>query len=110
MPDGPKYTATEYLRNREWSLGNGQCPDCCGLDPKPGLWDGRGTVGHTPKCKLANTLRELGSEVVFERPALVATGPCLFVGCDQMMDSEHGSMLCAEHRAHHHGTQEAPYV
>lgn len=26
----------EYFRNREWSMGNGQCDDCEGH--KPGTW------------------------------------------------------------------------
>lgn len=28
----------EYLRKKEWSMGNGQCPDCCGLSDKLKRW------------------------------------------------------------------------
>ena len=57
--------ATKYLRKREWSMGNGQCPDCEGV---PASWHGHplhiktGSIGHKPGCKLAAALRELGEK------------------------------------------------
>lgn len=72
-------TAVEYLRKREWSMGNGQCPDCCGV---PQDWHGHPchltaeTIGHAPNCPLADALRHAGetplmkgdykSDVVYE--------------------------------------------
>lgn len=61
--------AIRYLRRHEWRMGNGQCPECCGHDPTPGMWDGRGTVGHRPGCDLAAALKSLGEPVDYERPA-----------------------------------------
>ncbi len=59
--------AQVYLRSREWSMGNGQCPECQGL--KPGrTWLGHPSVptpdylGHELKCRLAAGLEE---EVTF---------------------------------------------
>lgn len=52
-----------YLKKREWSMGNGQCPDCEGVPPS---WHGHslhmdaGSIGHEPDCPLAASLRELG--------------------------------------------------
>jgi hypothetical protein len=53
----------KYLRQREWSMGNGQCPDCCGVGED---WigdmmflDGSG-VGHKRGCKLAQAIHEAG--------------------------------------------------
>ena len=60
--------AIEYLKKREWSMGNGQCPDCCGV---PESWHGHPchmtaeTIGHESGCSLAETLREMG-----ERPLM----------------------------------------
>ena len=62
-------SAVEYLRAREWSMGNGQCPDCCGA---PLEWIGHpchvgehglSTLGHAAGCGLADSLEELGEKV-----------------------------------------------
>lgn len=58
--------ALEYLKAQEWSMGNGQCPECYGT---PESWFGRGIlraeeVGHEPNCKLARSIRELGGGTV----------------------------------------------
>ena len=56
--------AREYLRKREWSMGNGQCPECCGVSPD---WLGHplhldsSTIGHKPACPLAASLASLGA-------------------------------------------------
>lgn len=71
--------ATEYLKKQEWSMGNGQCPECCGV---PASWHGHPlhmtteTIGHEENCSLAAALRDAGeaplmkgyftSEVEFE--------------------------------------------
>ena len=60
--------ATRYLRKREWSMGNGQCPDCCGV---PESWHGHPchmtaeTIGHEAGCSLSKALRAMG-----ERPLM----------------------------------------
>jgi hypothetical protein len=57
--------AIKYFRDKEWTMGNGQCHDCCGVhegwhghllhfDPKG--------IGHKPDCKLALALIELGEK------------------------------------------------
>ena len=57
--------ATRYLKKREWSMGNGQCPDCEGV---PASWHGHplhmktDSIGHEAGCKLAAALRELGQK------------------------------------------------
>ena len=41
---------------KEWSMGNGQCPECCGVPPS---WYGHpchrkaSSIGHERKCSLA---------------------------------------------------------
>lgn len=46
----------EYLQGKEWSMGNGQCPDCGGV---PSSWYGHPlylnpkNIGHKKGCKLA---------------------------------------------------------
>ena len=60
--------ATSYLKTQEWSMGNGQCPDCCGV---PESWHGHPchmttkTIGHEAGCSLAEALRAVG-----ERPLM----------------------------------------
>ena len=59
----------DYLQAREWSMGNGQCPDCCGLSLDwlrhfTYLPDRR--AGHKLDCKLAGALREAGVEPMLE--------------------------------------------
>lgn len=54
---------TEYLKNKEWSMGHGQCPECGGVPPS---WHGHpchmtpDTIGHDSKCTLAEALRDAG--------------------------------------------------
>lgn len=58
----------DYLRKREWSMGNGQCPDCCGVPPD---WLGHPlhetpeTIGHKLGCQLAEALADAGERVVY---------------------------------------------
>jgi hypothetical protein len=61
--------ALKYLRKREWSMGNGQCPECCGVHEG---WLGHllyktsKNIGHKKKCKLAKAIKSLGGEVLYE--------------------------------------------
>jgi len=53
------------LRRVEWSMGNGQCPECGGA---PECWRGHPSyrsmdlIGHAPKCPMARAIRKLGGE------------------------------------------------
>ena len=57
----------KYLLKKEWSMGNGQCDECCGL--KPGFGAGSAMpaspdeTGHYTKCKFAKMMKELGIQV-----------------------------------------------
>jgi hypothetical protein len=57
--------AIKQLRNMEWSMGNGQCPQCHGCRPNKGWWTK--TVGHQKNCGIALALKELGANVQFEK-------------------------------------------
>ena len=61
-------SSLKYLLKREWSMGNGQCPDCCGV-PKswlghPLYLDGSG-IGHEPKCSLAAAIAGAGGKPLY---------------------------------------------
>lgn len=57
----------KFLRGLEWSLGNGQCPECEGV---PESWHGHpmhetaDTIGHEKDCPIATSLIELGEAVL----------------------------------------------
>lgn len=68
-----------YLKKLEWSMGNGQCPECCGVPPS---WYGHpchrtyGSIGHHKGCKLAASLKELGdSPLMMGEYTPVESGP-----------------------------------
>jgi hypothetical protein len=56
-------SALDYLLKHEWSMGNGQCPDCGGV---PESWfphpchPTADTLGHKEDCPLAASIKELG--------------------------------------------------
>lgn len=58
-------TAMRYLLEKEWSMGNGQCPECCGV---PASWHGHPlyltteNIGHKKGCKLAAAIRSAGGK------------------------------------------------
>jgi len=60
--------ALEYLLKQEYSMGNGQCPECYGVPeswfPHP-LYCTPDTLGHKPDCKLALSILELGGNPLF---------------------------------------------
>jgi len=93
-----------YLQNKEWSMGNGQCPECCGVSPG---WLGHPlhltpeTVGHKKNCPLAAALEESGVVVVREgqyksplvyemyitENGLLSTRPKTLEGCPKIKQS-----------------------
>ena len=60
-------SALDFLRKDEWSMGNGQCPDCHGVPEK---WFGHplfltaDLIGHHPDRKMALAIQELGGEAL----------------------------------------------
>lgn len=60
-----KKGALEYLERREWSAGNGQCPECWGA---PASWHGHPchmtpeTIGHKSDCSLAEAIQDAGGK------------------------------------------------
>lgn len=56
-------TALSYLQRKEWSMGNGQCPDCYGVSTE---WLGHplymtaDSIGHKQGCPMAAAIAELG--------------------------------------------------
>lgn len=50
-------------------MGNGQCPECCGVSEK---WYGdynhakKGDIGHKKKCDLASSINELGGNAILK--------------------------------------------
>jgi hypothetical protein len=60
-------TPTDYLRQKEWSAGNGQCPECWGVPPD---WLGPGhppqSIGHEKDCPLGKAIESLGGAVIFK--------------------------------------------
>ena len=69
-----------FLVKREWSMGNGQCPECYGVPPS---WHGHPSyntsenIGHKAECIQAKMMCEVGlipliigdykSDVVYEQ-------------------------------------------
>lgn len=60
--------AIDYLRSKEWSMGNGQCPECHGTHegwfPHP-CYMTPDTIGHKTDCPLANAIKDGGGRVLF---------------------------------------------
>lgn len=56
-------SALKFLLAKEWSMGNGQCPECCGV---PEDWIGHPChldstkIGHEPDCELAAAIKDAG--------------------------------------------------
>lgn len=61
-------SAVTYLRSKEWSMGNGQCPECCGAHAG---WYGHpchleeASIGHKVDCSLAASLKSLAENVLY---------------------------------------------
>ncbi len=55
----------QYFKDKEWSMGNGQCPDCHGVSES---WHGHPLyktskeIGHKKGCKMAEMLTEMGQK------------------------------------------------
>jgi hypothetical protein len=64
-------SSLKELRDKEWSIGSGQCPVCRGVNE---AWHGHplytdpGKIGHSTWCQLATELKEKG-----ETPLYVGT-------------------------------------
>ncbi len=58
----------KYLRKKEWSMGHGQCPECCGVSHE---WLGdinyltSKNLGHLKTCSLAKALEDLDEYVLY---------------------------------------------
>lgn len=63
--------AIKYLTDKEWSMGNGQCPECHGVHAG---WHGHpchmttDTIGHKEDCTLAAALTAMG-----QSPLMIGT-------------------------------------
>ena len=61
-------SALDYLLSKEWSMGNGQCPECGGV---PESWfphpchTTADTLGHKEDCCLAAGIKELGGSPLY---------------------------------------------
>ena len=62
-------SAAKWLRRKEWSMGNGQCPECCGMGEMIAAnWKFHGMpaeYGHKDGCEFAKALEELGEQAVW---------------------------------------------
>lgn len=60
--------ALEYLLKKEWSMGNGQCPECGGVPeswfPHP-LHATPDTLGHERNCPLAAGITDIGGTPLY---------------------------------------------
>jgi hypothetical protein len=61
--------ALDYLKKEEWSMGNGQCPKCCGVHAG---WHGHPCymttekIGHKPDCPLAGAIKSAGGSPLMQ--------------------------------------------
>lgn len=61
--------ALNYLLQKEWSTGNGQCPECLGVHEG---WHGHpiyltaDKIGHKKGCPLATAIASLGGDALVE--------------------------------------------
>jgi hypothetical protein len=53
----------QFLRSREWALGNGQCRECGGLNPAIWLDHKPEQRGHRGWCELAQAIESVGGAV-----------------------------------------------
>ena len=60
--------ALAMLQQGEWSMGNGQCPDCHGCQPSE-WWCDHIPWGHKPDCARAAAMQELGG-----KPLMISEG------------------------------------
>jgi hypothetical protein len=60
--------ALKYLLKKEWSMGNGQCPECGGVPecwfPHP-LHAEPESLGHKKYCVLARAIEEAGGKPLY---------------------------------------------
>ena len=66
------------LLRHEWSMGNGQCPECNGV---PQSWLGhpchptQATIGHKANCPMARAIKQLGAEPLMLQLEFIAIPP-----------------------------------
>lgn len=59
----------KYLNSLEYSLGNGQCPECFGVPPS---WHGHpchptpASIGHVEGCQLAAAIIAAGGKIIYK--------------------------------------------
>ena len=73
------------IRKKEWSMGNGQCPECCGLEA--GFNGHLGSYnpfdcGHSKDCSIANSLTLLGEDVLYTKPSKCIKVVCMHCNKD----------------------------
>ncbi|MBW2178752.1 MAG: hypothetical protein JRG81_00020 [Deltaproteobacteria bacterium] len=59
----------KYLQSLEFSMGNGQCPECNGASKSwhgHPCYPGPETIGHEADCPLAAAIQSSGGAVVFK--------------------------------------------
>lgn len=58
----------KFLKDKEWSLGNGQCPECYGV---PESWLGHPLylnskgIGHKDNCTIAKAMKDVGLKPLY---------------------------------------------
>lgn len=59
-PNNKRAQLRKYFKRIEYSMGNGQCPECDGLDPNK-AWLTILSTGHSTDCELAKCMTVVGS-------------------------------------------------
>ncbi len=55
----------QYLKKLQWSMGNGQCPECFGLKPFTFERYTRRSHGHKQGCLLAKSMQAAGFKIIY---------------------------------------------
>ena len=60
--------ALEYLKSKEWSMGNHQCPECWGKSKWWTKFDDvlPNTIGHRLGCKMAMAIKDVSGNPLME--------------------------------------------
>lgn len=77
------------IRAREWTMGNGQCHECCGT--KDGfnghsLSYNKFDMGHEKGCSIGEILEAFGEEVLWKRESKCISVVCSKCGADLMQE------------------------
>ena len=94
----------EKLKEKEWSMGNGQCPTCGGMEPGFNsnlLSYNKFDCGHTDSCETAFIMENLGMKVDRVKPSVCVSAVCSCCGIDLMDENNwKNSLDCAGCGAH----------